>query len=64
MHILIIRPKDILILDRVCYDTGRRRIQRVRAHYRKTARSPVTIAEYCRFYQLDEAEVRAALRRG
>lgn len=63
MPILIIHPKDITVLDGVCYDTGRRRIQRVRAHCGKVARAPVTIAEYCRFYQLAEAEVRAALRR-
>lgn len=61
---LILHPKDVTILDGVCYDTGRRRLQRIRTHLGKTARAPITIAEYCRFYQLSEGEVRTALRLG
>ena len=61
--LLIIRPKDVMTLDAVCYDTARRRIKRVRVHLGKSSRAPITIVEYCRFYQLAEAEVRAALRR-
>ncbi len=63
MPLLIIHPKDLLLLDNICYDTARRRIQRVRVHLGKAARAPITVTEYCRFYYFNEAEVRAALRR-
>ena len=61
MPLIIIRPKDVMTLHDVSYDTARRRINRVRAQLGKSERTPVTIAEYCQVNQLAEAEVRAAL---
>jgi len=58
---LIIYPKDVVILHGIGYDAARRRIRRVAIHLGKPPHSQVTIAEYCLFYNLREAEVRAAL---
>lgn len=63
MHQIAIYPKDVAILRGVCYDTAKRHLQRIRAHYHKPSRSLVTIAEYCAYHGVSEAEVRAALNR-
>jgi len=64
MSAISLCAKDVASLLNVSLDTGKRHLQRVRAHLGKPARGVVTIAEFCHYYQLDEAEVRAALDRG
>jgi hypothetical protein len=61
MQRLVIHPKDVVVLDGVCYDTARRRLQAIRVALGKPSRAPITIPEYCRHYNLSEEEVRAAL---
>ncbi len=63
MQQLIIRPKDVLVLEGVCYDTARRRIQAVRVALSLPNRTKVTILEYSRHYGIDEAQIQNALKR-
>ncbi|SNR53144.1 hypothetical protein SAMN06269173_103424 [Hymenobacter mucosus] len=57
-----IYPKEAAQLTGTSYDAGKRLLQRIRRHLAKPARSYVSIAEFCRYTGLPEAEVCAALR--
>jgi len=56
-------PKDVAQLTGTGYDAGKRLLQRIRTNLRKPARSYVSVAEFCAYTRLPEAEVAAALNR-
>ena len=58
-----IYPKEAAQLTGTGYDAGKRLLQRIRARLSKPARAYVSVAEFCRFTGLPEAEVSAALGR-
>ena len=54
-------PKDVAQLTGTGYDAGKRLLQRIRTQLRKPARAYVSVAEFCEYTRLPEAEVAAAL---
>ena len=58
-----IYPKEAAQLTGTSYDAGKRLLQRIRRHLEKPVRAYVSIAEFCRYTGLPEAEVQAALNR-
>lgn len=56
-------PKDVAQLTGTGYDAGKRLLQRIRVSLRKPARTYVSLAEFCRYTGLPEAEVAEALKR-
>lgn len=56
-----IYPKDAAQLTGTRYGTGKRLLQRIRAALGKPARAYVSVAEFCQYTGLPEAEVHAAL---
>ncbi|MBF9222507.1 hypothetical protein [Hymenobacter ruricola] len=56
-----IYPKDAAQLTGTQYGTGKRLLQRIRTALHKPARAYVSVAEFCQFTGLPEAEVNAAL---
>ena len=61
MSQVCIYPKDAAQLTGTQYGTGKRLLQRIRAALRKPARAYVSVAEFCHYTGLPEAEVSAAL---
>ena len=64
MHQVCLYPKDVAQLTGTGYDAGKRLLQRIRTKLRKPARAYVSVAEFCAYTSLPEAEVTAALHRG
>lgn len=58
-----IYPKEAAQLTGTGYDAGKRLLQRIRARLSKPTRAYVSVAEFCQFTGLPEAEVSAALSR-
>lgn len=56
-------PKDVARLTGTGYDAGKRLLQRIRTRLHKPARAYVSVAEFCQYTSLPEAEVAAALNR-
>lgn len=56
-----IYPKEAAQLTGTGYDAGKRLLQRIRTQLSKPARAYVSVAEFCAFTRLPEAEVKAAL---
>ena len=56
-----IYPKQAAALTGNGYQSGKRLLQRIRAHHGKPARALISIQEFCSYTRLPEAEVRAAL---
>ena len=56
-----IYTKDAARLTGTKYDAGKRLLQRIRLSLCKPARTNVSIAEFCQYTGLPEAEVHAAL---
>jgi len=58
----IIRPCDIRKLEDCSANSSFRKLQSVREAEGKAPRKPVTIREYCNFFQLNESEVKTFLK--
>ncbi|MBU6122232.1 hypothetical protein [Hymenobacter siberiensis] len=63
MQQVCIYPKEAAAVTGTKYSTARALLQRIRAHYAKPARAYVSIAEFCQYTHLPEAEVTRALNR-
>ena len=59
---IAVYPKDAASILGIRPESGRKRLQRLRAALGKPARALVSIGEFCAATGLPEAEVRAALR--
>lgn len=57
-----IYPKDVVLIVGVADRTARRIVQKIKEKHQKAKWMFVTIAEFCRYAGLDEAEVRRLLR--
>jgi hypothetical protein len=58
-----IYPKEVAQLTGTKYGTAKTLLQRIRKEMNKSARSYVSVAEFCQFTHLPEAEVSRALNR-
>ena len=58
-----IHPKEVAQLTGTKYGTAKVLLQRIRAELNKPARAYVSVAEFCQYTRLPEAEVAAALNR-
>lgn len=58
-----IYPKEVAQLTGAKYSTAKVLLQRIRAEYGKPPRAYVSVAEFCRYTHLSEAEVSRALNR-
>ena len=56
-----IYPKEAAQLTGTKYSTAKVLLQRIRKHFDKPARAYVSVAEFCQFTHLPEAEVSRAL---
>ncbi len=54
-------PKEAAQLTGTKYSTAKVLLQRIRKHFDKPARAYVSVAEFCQFTHLPEAEVSRAL---
>ena len=54
-------PKEAAQLTGTKYSTAKVLLQRIRKHFAKPARAYVSVAEFCQFTHLPEAEVSRAL---
>ena len=61
MQQVCIYPKEAAAVTGTKYSTARALLQRIRAHYAKPKRAYVSIAEFCQYTHLPEAEVTRAL---
>ena len=56
-----IYPKEVAQLTGTKYETAKTLLQRIRKELNKPARACVSVAEFCQFTHLPEAEVYRAL---
>jgi hypothetical protein len=63
MSRLVIFPKDIESLTGVCERQARLDYNHLLTVYGKTKRQKITIKEFCKFYRLDEEEVKREINK-
>jgi len=61
MSQVCICPKEAAQLTGTTYDTAKVLLQRIRRELNKPARAYISVAEFCQFTHLPEAEVSRAL---
>ncbi|WP_341837408.1 hypothetical protein WJU16_05940 [Chitinophaga pollutisoli] len=61
---IVFCAKDAAIVMGKSLETARRYLRKIRRHLGKSPDHFITLREFCAFFGLDEAEVRAHLRRG